>query len=64
MKYVAEIESPSGETATKEYEALSIREVVKRVNSELWHYPGFRLLHVKPVRVLPEPYCQSEPEDW
>jgi hypothetical protein len=46
LKYIAEIESPSGETATKEYEALSIREVVRRVKLDLGDYPGFHLLHV------------------
>jgi hypothetical protein len=46
MIYVAEIESPSGETATKEYEATSIREVVRRVTVDLRDYPGFHLLHV------------------
>lgn len=49
MKYVAEIESPSGETATKEYEATSIREVVRRVGVDLWDYPGFHLVHVNAV---------------
>jgi hypothetical protein len=46
LKYIAEIESPSGETATKEYEAMSIREVVRRVKLDLGDYPGFHLLHV------------------
>ena len=50
MTYVAEIESPSGETATKEYEGASIREVVRRVKAELGNYPGFHLLHVNPAR--------------
>ena len=49
MIYVAEIESPAGETATKEYEATSIREVVRRVKVDLWDYPGFHLLHVNAI---------------
>jgi hypothetical protein len=46
MIYVAEIESPNGQTATKEYEATSIREVVRRVEKDLLDYPGFHLVHV------------------
>jgi hypothetical protein len=58
MKYVVEIESPHGETATKEYEATSIREVVRRVNAELGEYPGFHLLHVNPA---PDPLMREFP---
>jgi len=46
MIFVVEIESPAGETATKEYEAPSIRDVVHRVKADLSEYPGFQLLHV------------------
>jgi hypothetical protein len=46
MIYVVEIESPAGETATKEYEAPSIRDVVHRVKADLSECPGFQLLHV------------------
>ena len=46
MIYVAEIESSNGQTATKEYEAASIREVVRRVEKDLLDYPGFHLVHV------------------
>jgi hypothetical protein len=46
MIYIVEIESRSGETATKEYEARSIAEVVRHVEFDLRDYPGFHLLHV------------------
>jgi hypothetical protein len=46
MLYVVEIESPNGETATKEYEAPSIRDVVRRVQTELREFPTFKLVHV------------------
>ena len=46
MIFVVEIESPAGETAIKEYEAPSIRDVVHRVKADLSGYPGFQLLHV------------------
>ena len=49
MIYVAEIASPNGEIATKEYDLPSIREVVRRVNTELHDYPGFHLVHVNPA---------------
>jgi hypothetical protein len=48
MVYIVEIEHRSGETATKEYEACSIAEVVRYVNFDLRDYPGFHLLHVTP----------------
>jgi hypothetical protein len=53
MIYVAEIESPGGETATKEYEATSVREVVRRVRDDLSAYPGFHLLHVNAIHHKP-----------
>jgi hypothetical protein len=46
MIYIVEIENHSGETATKEYEAHSIAEVVRHVKFDLRDYPGFHLLHV------------------
>jgi hypothetical protein len=49
MLYLVEGESPSGETATKEYEASSIREVVRRVKNDLGNYPGFHILHVNAI---------------
>ena len=49
MIYVAEIESSNGQTATKEYEAASIREVVRRVENDLLDYPGFHLVHVNAI---------------
>jgi hypothetical protein len=51
--YVAEIESPSGVTATKQYEAPSIREVVRRVKLDLGDYPGFHLVHVNAISQSP-----------
>jgi hypothetical protein len=51
--YVAEIESPSGVTATKQYEAPSIREVVRRVKLDLGDYPGFHLVHVNAIPQSP-----------
>jgi hypothetical protein len=46
MMYIVEIENRSGETATKEYQAGSIAEVVRHVEFDLRDYPGFHLLHV------------------
>jgi hypothetical protein len=47
MIYIVEIESVHGNTATKEYAADSIREVSRRVEADLWDYPGFRVIDVK-----------------
>ncbi len=49
MIYVVEIENRNGETATKEYEGHSVRDVVRRVEMELRDYPGFHLVHVNAV---------------
>jgi hypothetical protein len=49
MKYVVEIENPNGKTATKKYEATSIREVAHLVRNELRDYPGFHLVNVSAV---------------
>jgi hypothetical protein len=46
MIYVVEIESVHGNTATKEYEANSMREVARHVEADLWDYPGFHVVNV------------------
>jgi hypothetical protein len=46
MIYVVEIESVRGNIATKEYDAHSMREVVRRVQADLRDYPGFHVLTV------------------
>jgi hypothetical protein len=48
MKYIVEIANLQGETATKEYEAHSISEVVQRVQCELRKYPKLHLVQVMP----------------
>jgi|tagenome__1003787_1003787.scaffolds.fasta_scaffold19576405_1 hypothetical protein len=49
MIYIVEIGNDEGDTAAKEYEAQSIRDVYHMAEIDLWDYPK---LHV--IRVLPK----------
>ncbi|MGA8197522.1 MAG: hypothetical protein WB902_29635 [Acetobacteraceae bacterium] len=46
MKYVVEIQSPGGETATKQYDAPTVRSVMRAVENELKNYPDFRVIGI------------------
>jgi hypothetical protein len=46
MKYVVEIESPGGYTARKQYDAPTVRSVMRAVEHELKSYPDFRVIGV------------------
>jgi hypothetical protein len=46
MKYVVEIQSPGGDTARKQYDAPTVRSVMRAVENELKSYPKFRVTGV------------------
>jgi hypothetical protein len=45
MKFVVEIQSPSGDIARKEYDAPTMRSM-RAVESELKNYPNFRVTDI------------------
>jgi hypothetical protein len=46
MKYVVEIQSPGGDIARKQYDAPTVRSVMRAVENELKSYPDFRVIGV------------------
>jgi hypothetical protein len=49
MIYVVEIMGPSGERATKEYDATSIRDALREVEADLQDYPLCEIVDIFPV---------------
>jgi hypothetical protein len=47
MIYVVDIVGPSGDRATKEYEASSIRAAVRLAELELRHYPKCQITDIR-----------------
>lgn len=48
MVYVVEIANRDNERATKEYLALSRRDLLLLINHDLEHHPSFRLVNAWP----------------
>lgn len=49
MTYVVEIMGPSGERATKEYVATSMRDALRQANHDLVGYPLCEMIDIVPV---------------
>jgi hypothetical protein len=49
MIYVVEIMGPSGERATKEYDAISMRDALRQVETDLRDYPLCEIVDILPV---------------
>ena len=47
MVYVAEIESPNGARASKEYDAPTMRTALRAMERDLLNYPGFRVIDIR-----------------
>ena len=51
MMYIVEVGGTKGSTATKQYEAHTLAEVLRLAEIDLWDYPDLHIIDVRPVLV-------------
>jgi len=49
MIYIVEVGRTQGSSATKQYEAQTLTEVLRLAEIDLWDYPDLHILNVRPV---------------